>query len=144
MGRFAELAERHWRTHLPAGYAEIADRAAFFAELEAEAERQVFELEDALAGPDVPGESFLEKAGRLRMARHTAEASGAGAAAARAVELTGPASPRGSGGVSNAGLVSKYDAGQISCNAPAAAPRPPPAPPPDAVGGHGRRLRDRA
>jgi len=74
MGRFAELAERHWRTHLPAGYAEIADRSVFFAELEAEAERQVFELEDALAGPDVPGESFLEKAGRLRMARHTAEA----------------------------------------------------------------------
>ena len=74
MGRFAELAERHWRTHLPAGYAEIPDRAAFFAELETEAERQVFELEDALAGPDVPGESFLEKAGRLRMARHTAEA----------------------------------------------------------------------
>jgi len=74
MGRYAELAERHWRTHLPAGFAEIADRPAFFAELEAEAERQVFELEDALAGPDVPGESFLEKAGRLRMARHTAEA----------------------------------------------------------------------
>ena len=58
MGRYAELAERHWRAHLPAGFAEIADRPAFFAELEAEAERQVFELEDALAGPDVPGESF--------------------------------------------------------------------------------------
>ncbi len=40
MGRSAELTQRHWRTHLLTAYGEIADRPAFFDELEAEAERR--------------------------------------------------------------------------------------------------------
>lgn len=73
MGRLAYLAEQHYRRYLPHAYADITDREAFFRELEDQAEAQIQELEDALAGPDVPGEEFWDKAGRLRMARHQAE-----------------------------------------------------------------------
>jgi len=45
------------------GRTEISDRAAIFGELEDEAYAQIEVLEDALAGPDVPGESFMDKVG---------------------------------------------------------------------------------
>lgn len=75
MGRIAILAEQHWRKYLPDAYTDIRDPAAFFAELEDEAMRQIIELEDSLAGEPVPGESFLDTVGRLSAVRHAAEAS---------------------------------------------------------------------
>ena len=75
MGRIAELAETHWRKYLPQGYRQIRDRVAFFEELETEAERLIEETATALEGTAPEGETFLDKAARLRVARHEAEAT---------------------------------------------------------------------
>ena len=75
MGRIAELAETHWRKYLPQGYRQIGDRVAFFEELETEAERLIEEMATALEGTAPEGETFLDKAARLRMARYEAEAT---------------------------------------------------------------------
>ena len=75
MGRIAELAEMHWRKYLPQGYRQIGDRVAFFEELETEAERLIEETVTALEGTAPEGETFLDKAARLRVARHEAEAT---------------------------------------------------------------------
>jgi len=43
------------------------------SDLEDEAQSQIEALEESLPGPAVPGETFIEKVGRLRMARFQAE-----------------------------------------------------------------------
>lgn len=77
MGELAAMAEKHWRTRMPKQYAAIppGKRAAFFAELEAQAAEQIQALADALAGPDSPGETFLERAGRLGSADQDARSA---------------------------------------------------------------------
>ena len=54
-------------------YATIADPQTFFQELGEQAETQIQELAARLAGPDQPGEEYLQKVGRLNMARLQAE-----------------------------------------------------------------------
>ena len=44
-----------------------------FGELGERAENQIQQLQDQLAGPDPPNETYLEKVGRLNMARLQAE-----------------------------------------------------------------------
>jgi len=73
MNRYGQLAQEHWRRWLPTRYAEIPDPVDFFSTLGQEAEDQVFDLRDQLAGPDLPGEGYLEKVGRLNMAQLQAE-----------------------------------------------------------------------
>jgi hypothetical protein len=73
MNRYGRLAERHWRTVDPNRYEAIPDPATFFANLGAEVESRIQELTDQLAGPDPPDEGYLEKVGRLNMARLRAE-----------------------------------------------------------------------
>lgn len=88
MGKFAEMAEEHWRRHLPKDYERIADKAAFFEEIEDEAMNQVEELEEHLRGQDPPGESFADRMGRFVRARATAEEI-----VVREVVLVAPSSP---------------------------------------------------
>lgn len=73
MSRLAALAEEHWRAFLPAAYASINDREAFFRALAADAQSQIEDLEDALRGEDFEGETFAQKLGRYGMARSNAE-----------------------------------------------------------------------
>jgi hypothetical protein len=73
MNRYGAQAMSHWRTYDPAKYAAIEDPETFFTELGELAETQIQDLEHDLAGTDPPGETYLQKVGRLRMARLQAE-----------------------------------------------------------------------
>ena len=73
MNVYGERAMEHWRRWLPARYATIQDPEAFFSTLGSQAESQVLDLAEQLEGPDLPGEGYLEKVGRLNMARMQAE-----------------------------------------------------------------------
>lgn len=75
MSIMAARIEEHWRKYLPAAYAQLTDQAAFFADQGAEAERQMFELADALAGDHPPGEEYMQTVGRLNEARRTVEST---------------------------------------------------------------------
>jgi len=73
MGRMAAIAEEHYKTHLPDRYAALENPTEFFQAKEDEAAEQIEALLDVLEGPDQPGETFVEKASRLRWAQHLAE-----------------------------------------------------------------------
>ena len=73
MNDYGRLAMVHWRRWLPARYAAITDPEVFFSMLGRQAESQVLDLAEQLEGPDLPGEGYLEKVGRLNMARMQAE-----------------------------------------------------------------------
>jgi len=73
MNKYGRLAMSHWQKTDPDRYAAIPDKETFFAELGERAESEIQQLQDALAGPDRLGESYLEKVGRLNMARQAAE-----------------------------------------------------------------------
>ena len=90
MNKYAKLAKEHWARTDPARYAAIEDPEAFFSALGEQAESQIQELAQRLAGPDQPGEEYLQKVGRLNMARLQAEEAVLG-------ELVWIAPPRGAG-----------------------------------------------
>ncbi|MBW3648165.1 MAG: hypothetical protein KY440_10375 [Actinobacteria bacterium] len=71
---YAAQALAHWKRWRPKQLAQIPDPQQFFAELSAQVAQQVDQLSTELAGPDPTGEDYLTKLGRLRMARHSAEA----------------------------------------------------------------------
>jgi hypothetical protein len=73
MNRYGAQAMRHWQQTDPSRYAAIPDKEAFFTQLGEQAEQEIETLAAAIAGPDRPGESYLEKLGRLNMARFSAE-----------------------------------------------------------------------
>jgi hypothetical protein len=73
MNRYGHQAMKHWKEFDPNRYAEIADPEAFFTQLGEEVQAEIINRSMALEGPDVPGETYLEKVGRLNMARFTAE-----------------------------------------------------------------------
>lgn len=72
--RYGAQARAHWTQWRPTQLAQIPDPEAFFTELGEQVELQVDQLASDLAGQDVPGETYLAKVGRLRMARFDAEA----------------------------------------------------------------------
>ena len=71
--KYSAIAKKHWTRTDPARVAAIPDSEAFFRELGEQVESQVQELAQTLAGPDQPGEEYLQKVGRLNMARLQAE-----------------------------------------------------------------------
>ncbi|MGI8412391.1 MAG: TnpV protein [Solirubrobacteraceae bacterium] len=73
MNKYAQLAQRHWQRTDPDRYAQIEDPRAFFTALGERAETEIQAMADSLAGMDQPGETYLEKVGRLNMARLRAE-----------------------------------------------------------------------
>jgi hypothetical protein len=73
MNRYGYQAMRHWMQFDPARYAAIADPEAFFTQLGEEVMQEIETRSRALEGQDRPGETYLEKVGRLNMARFTAE-----------------------------------------------------------------------
>ena len=73
MNRYGRQAETMWKQACPRRYAALEDPEAFFTGLGEQAMEMVAELEARIAGPDVPGEAYLEKVGRLNAARNQAE-----------------------------------------------------------------------
>ena len=73
MNHYGTLAQRRWKRWLPQRYAAIQDPDSFFLTLGEEVAQQIGDLGLDLAGGDPPGEGYLEKAGRLHMARLQAE-----------------------------------------------------------------------
>jgi hypothetical protein len=73
MNQYGEMARRHWARWLPGRFATIENPETFFTRLGDEAEQRITALGWELAGDDLPGEGYLDKAGRLGEARHRAE-----------------------------------------------------------------------
>ncbi|MGH3826130.1 MAG: hypothetical protein ACRDQX_02995 [Pseudonocardiaceae bacterium] len=73
MNQYGRLAEEHWRRWLPTRYREIPEPSGFFSSLGREVEERVVALSLELAGDDPPGETYLDKVGRLNMAKLQAE-----------------------------------------------------------------------
>jgi hypothetical protein len=73
MNQYGAMAERHWRRWLPSRVAAMADPTSFFSTLGEEAAERIEELTEELAGDDPPGETYMDKVGRLNMARLRAE-----------------------------------------------------------------------
>ena len=73
MNRYGLVARRYWTTYLPSRVAALPNPVGFFADLGEEIEDMVLSMEDDLAGPDIPGEEYLAKVGRLRNGRKRAE-----------------------------------------------------------------------
>lgn len=70
---YGQMARKHWATWRPNELSQIPDPAEFFSRLGLEAEARIDQLAADLAGDDPGGEGYLDKVGRLRMARATAE-----------------------------------------------------------------------
>src|SRR5579859_3464513 len=73
MNKYGRLAMEHWRRTDPSRYSMIPNPEVYFSMLGTEAENQIQELAEVLAGPDQPKETYLAKLGRLRMALLQAE-----------------------------------------------------------------------
>lgn len=73
MNKYGTMARSHWGRWLPERYAAIREPDSFFSTLGQEAEQQIEDLTDQLAGDGQPGEGYLERAGRLAAARSQAE-----------------------------------------------------------------------
>jgi hypothetical protein len=73
MNTYGRRAQQYYREFLPTRYQEIEDPAEYFTRLGQEMSEQINALALSLAGDDPAGESYLEKVGRLRMARQQAE-----------------------------------------------------------------------
>lgn len=73
MNHYGLMAQRHWQKWLPRRYAAIQDLDSFFSTLGEEVAQRIGDLGLDLAGDDLPGEGYLEKLGRLNMARLQAE-----------------------------------------------------------------------
>ena len=73
MNKYGVRAQEYWQTFLPAEYAAISDPETHFTELGDQMSAEITRLALALQGDDPGDEGYLEKVGRLRMARLQAE-----------------------------------------------------------------------
>jgi hypothetical protein len=73
MNHYGAQARKHWQTYLPNRYATISDPNSFFSTLGEQAAQQIANRQIELAGPDQPGEGYLDKLGRLNAAKQQAE-----------------------------------------------------------------------
>lgn len=73
MNKYGRIAKDHWQEVAPERVAQLTDPESYFLTLGSEVETQVNEIAASIAGQDVPGESYLDKVGRLNMAQKQAE-----------------------------------------------------------------------
>ncbi len=75
MNRYGSMAMRHWQQTDPARFQAIPEneREAFFTQLGETVQSEILALADAIAGRDRPGESYMQKLGRLNQAQFDAE-----------------------------------------------------------------------
>src|SRR5664279_2374032 len=60
MNRYGTQAMRHWQQTDPDRYQQIPDPETFFTELGERVESEIQALATAIAGPDRPGETYME------------------------------------------------------------------------------------
>ena len=68
MNQYGRLAMRQWQAHRPDAYGQIESPESFFAWMGQEIANRIAALTPQLAGPDLPGEGYLDKAARLNNA----------------------------------------------------------------------------
>lgn len=73
MNQYGTRAKQHWQKYLPQQYSHLPDPDSFFSELGDQIADRVQSLTQDMAGDDPPGEGFLQKLGRLNMAKRDAE-----------------------------------------------------------------------
>ena len=73
MNTYGKFAQDTWKMLAPRQYELIVNPEEWFTNLGKEAENAVGDLSVKIAGQDVPGESYLEKVGRLNAAKTQAE-----------------------------------------------------------------------
>lgn len=73
MNQYGRRTQQHWQQHLPTQYSQIADPEQFFETLGETIAQQIDALAEDLAGPDPADETYMQKLGRLNMARLNAE-----------------------------------------------------------------------
>ena len=66
MNKYATMLKDQWTQADPEMVASLEDPETYFSQLGEQAAEQVADLSLNLAGPDKPGEEYLEKVGRLR------------------------------------------------------------------------------
>jgi hypothetical protein len=73
MNKYGTLARDHWSRVAPIRYAALPSPEEFFQDLGEQVLSQVDDLSRQIAGADPVGETYLEKVGRLTMAKRQAE-----------------------------------------------------------------------
>lgn len=73
MNRFGRIAQERWKALAPTAYAQIVDPSSHFSSLGESAEKAWIDLADEMTGPDVEGETYFEKVGRINAARSRAQ-----------------------------------------------------------------------
>lgn len=73
MNTYGKFAQDTWKTLAPSQYALIPDPEAWFTDLGKQAETAVVDLMMQLEGPDIKGETYLEKVGRINASKRQAE-----------------------------------------------------------------------
>ncbi len=73
MNRYGVRAQEYWQTFLPAEYAMIEDPETHFTQVGERMGADITRLALAIQGDDPIDEGYLEKLGRLNMARLQAE-----------------------------------------------------------------------
>lgn len=71
--RYTATARRYWTRYRPVAASQLPDPEAFFHQLGAQIATAVAALSWQMQGPDWPGETHLEKIGRLNAAKMQAE-----------------------------------------------------------------------
>jgi len=73
MNAYGKFAQDTWKILAPSQYELIVNPEEWFTNLGKEAENAVGDLSVKIAGHDLPGETYLEKVGRLNAAKMQAE-----------------------------------------------------------------------
>jgi hypothetical protein len=72
MNEYGRMALNHWQRWLPERYRQIEDPNSFFSTLGDEVATRIADLTLDLAGEDPPGETYMQKLGRLNNAAQRA------------------------------------------------------------------------
>lgn len=73
MNKYGNLLQQQWTTADPTYVSSLSDPTTHFAEMGERVQDEVQELLPSLEGTDQPGETYLQKVGRLNAARLQAE-----------------------------------------------------------------------
>lgn len=73
MNAYGMRAMDYMARHRPEALSAIEDKETYFTDMGERILAQVLEVTETLAGPTSPGEGFMERSGRWRMARLMAE-----------------------------------------------------------------------
>lgn len=73
MSRYVTAARDWWEQARPTELSSMNDPETFFSTLASQIEARILDLSADLAGPDLAGETYLEKVGRLNAARAQAQ-----------------------------------------------------------------------